>query len=513
MARDGAPAHFNIDEVLAHVVDAVARRAQDKGLEFVVHRSRDVPAMLVGDGERLLQVLTHLARNAVQYTASGEVSIAVDRERGGAGKDDGTIALHFSVTDTGIGVNDKIATLFRPLRRAAAPQDTPASGLLVVNELVQSLGGAIEVVSASGIGSDFSFAARFGAVPDGGAGATPNFTGLRALVVDDNDSARQAIQHLLEAAGCAVVAASDGNEALGIVASPDGGCFDVAIVDYGMPGMDGLETVRCLCRSAAAPAPAALLLVTPPHHEEIAARARRLAIPVRDFLAKPVDAATLYRTASDTFRETPRRPAPLPPAALVDETGALQRLGGNRDLLGRLLAEFHGTENDAAQAVQRLIAAGRLEEAARRVHTAKGTAMILGLERVAAVAAPLDKALRRGDVDCATALLPSFARELAAGVAACGRWCEARPAAAAVESSPDMPSPEVLQPLLDRLCAQAGRNSMSALQPAQELARLLRGTRHGDVAAEVDGLLHKLDFAAARERLQQLADDLSRPDG
>lgn len=503
----GAPSAFDIDEILAHVIAGCAPPAHDKGLEFVVHRGHDVPAMLIGDGGGLLQVLTHLARNAVRHTACGEVLIAVDRESAGSGADDGRIPLRFSVTDTGTGVNDKIAALFRPLHARTLLQEVPASGLLVVNELVRSMGGEIEVVSAPGVGSDFSFAARFGVSPDAGIGATPNFAGLRALVVDDNDSARQAIQHLLEATGCAVAAASDGNEALDIVAAPGGGCFDVAIVDYGMPGMDGLEAVRCICRSAT-PAPPAILLVTAPHQEEIAVRARRLAVPVYGYLAKPVDAAALYRAASDAFRQARPRPIPLSPPAPIDETGALQRLGGNRELLGRLLAEFRDAESDLAQAVQHLIVAGRLDEAAGRVHTAKGTAMILGLDRFAAVAAPLDKALRRGDADCATTLLPAFARELASSVAACGQWCDARPTAEAVQAGACLPSRDVLQPLLDQLVTQVKRGSMAALNSAQELKRLLRGTGLGDVAAEIDALLNKLDFPAAGERLRQLATEL-----
>ncbi|HEX8989213.1 MAG TPA: response regulator [Rhodocyclaceae bacterium] len=499
---------FSIDEVMDALAAANAGAAHAKGLEFVVHRSRDLPANLTGDGAALGRALSRLVENAVRFTTHGEVSIAAEPEPRSGGPE--TVGVRFSVTDTGSGIEPRIAALLDPARHPARSRpEAAASGLQAVDAWVRSAGGRLEVASAPGVGSDVSFALRFGIAATSGP-AVPGCEGLHALVVDDNDNARHALEHLLAAARCSVVAVSDGREALEALASRGRAAFDVAFVDDRMPGMDGLETLRCIAGTAR-PRPRCVVVAEPARHDEIAARARRLSVPVDDILAKPVDAALLYRlvaAAHGAAARSGRPPSrPVPP---IDDAAALKRLGGSADLLSRLLADFELNQADAARCVDELIAAGRCEEAAHRAHTVKGTAMILGLERLAAVAAPLDKALRLGDAAAGRALLVPFAAELAEALDACALWRAAQPAVPEDAPCPP-PAPDSLRPMLEELAALAGRGSMSALGPARELAKLLCGTRHGGAAREISEALDRLDFAGARDGLARLAKELDAP--
>lgn len=494
---------FALDDVLARVADAVEKTALEKDLELVVHRSREVPPLLVGDPVRLGHVLLHLASNAVKFTAHGEVAIAAEPEAGARG---GEAVVRFSVTDTGIGVNDRIVALFQPFRRKAPPDHRgEGSGLLFVRELVQSMGGDIEVVSAPGVGTDFTFTARFRVADAAAAEPTPAYGGLRVLIVDDNDTARLSLQHLLEAAGCRVGAASDGAEAIAMLRAAHARPFQLAIVDRGMRGMDGIETMRRIHHDERTRLPM-VAMATRANRDETAACASRLAIPVEAYLLKPIKAEALYRAVSGIA--TPTGIA-QPGGRRVDRQGALGRLGGSRKLLGRVLAEFCDAEADVAQSVEASMGAGRFAEAIRRIHGAKGTAMILGLEDFGATATRIETALRHQDRGAATAMLPLLASELAAALGACERERAAlEPAEDAAGEPPAAATPERLHDLLDQLLRLLDRGSMMALELGEQLHRLLRGTDHADTAADIRRSLDKLDFAAARRRIVELAEEL-----
>ncbi|MGE5468310.1 MAG: response regulator [Ignavibacteria bacterium] len=663
---------FSIDEVVTRVADTIEMAAQEKGLELVVHRSRESPCLLVGDPLRLGQVLLNLASNAVKFTASGEVSLSVERER--FDEASGEIVLRFSVTDTGMGIsNEQLGKLFQPFSQAdmsvTRTHGGTGLGLTIVKELVQLMGGKVEVASAPGVGSDFSFAARFRIAPaaaDVDKNTAPNYTGLRVLVVDDNDSARLALQHVLENAGCRVTAVSGGAEAIAeLRAAAADSPYQLVMMDWNMPGMDGVETTRRIKADSQIPRQPVVVMVTAYSRDEVAARASRLETPIDAFLLKPVKPPVLYRTIGDMFGAEPesREPAPAaggaaiaepvaaaggrllvvednaynqlvarellegagfsvdiaengreavdrvlhasvpfdavlmdvqmpvmdgwaatrvlrqyeqgrslpiigmtaftmtedldrcreagmddvitkpvrldkllrvlnavigqgsrasvplpapsepiePVLALIDVQGALDRLGSNRELLRRLLADFRASEGDTAQRVQALVAAGKIEEASRLVHTIKGTAMILGLDRFTAVAAEMERNLRQGDLPGYEALRSSFARERAVAVVACAQPLAGR-ARAAVGATPparSLPPAGELQPLLDRFVTLLDRSSMAALEIVPQLRDMLHGSPHHDTIVEINASLERLDFAAARKRAGQLTDELT----
>lgn len=498
---------FDIDEVLARACAGLDEQAQRKGLEFVVHRSRDVPQLLAGDPIRLGRVLLHLARNAVRFTSAGEVSVAIECEAiDDAG---GQALLKFSVTDTGIGVGDPVAARFGAAAPARQPE-APGRGLAAVDEMVRAMGGSLELATAPGIGSDFSFAARF-AFRRGGT--TPSFAGLRVLLVDDNDTARAAVQHLLAASGCRVTAASDGTEALQAMHAAVDAPADMLLVDADLAGMDGLEAVRAILRCLPVPHPPVIAMVAPSLREEVMARAKRLALPVDVFLGKPVKARELYRVLAALGAAPAGAAEARPAGARIDARGALEMLGGNAELLERVLADFSSSEAGTAGAVEEMIRAGRLEEAGHRVHSAKGTAMVLGLEGFVQAAAEIERALREGDREGSRMLLVPFARELAAAVHACAAAREEqarrRDTADSRDADAELPSPQVLQPLLDGLAALLDRHSMSAIEAAQQIHALLAGTCCAALAAEIKTCLLRLDFAEASRRLDGLGEQVA----
>ncbi len=239
-------------DLRAHVEEVAstqAAAAAAKKLELVVDVAADLPERVLGDPGRLRQALANLVSNAIKFTAAGEVSIHVGRDRGPV-KD----LIRFSVRDTGIGLTaGQQAKLFRPFAQAdastARQYGGTGLGLSIVKRLAELMSGEVGVQSAPGAGSIFWFSARLPAcareiVEDAPTPAPAD--GRRVLVVDDNETNRRMIGELLTAADYEVESVATAIEALGVLqrAAEGGKPFQAVLTDHRMPGIDGLELAR-----------------------------------------------------------------------------------------------------------------------------------------------------------------------------------------------------------------------------------------------------------------------------
>jgi two-component system sensor histidine kinase/response regulator len=257
-------ADFELDAMVSTVCNLIGDKAEAKNIELVVH-IHALPPVLHGDGLRLGQILTNFASNAVKFTESGSITLRAEVLRA---TEDGVIA-RFEVSDTGIGMTaDQQARLFQAFEQA----DTSISrkyggtglGLAISRRLTEMMQGRIGVESAYGRGSTF-----WVEVPLGHARGQvvrrlkpAETAGLRALVVDDLPDAAQAHVGMLELMGLAVAAVPDGAQALKAVAEADaaGTPFDLMLIDWRMPEMDGFEVGRRLMAMPLKRQPARLLI-------------------------------------------------------------------------------------------------------------------------------------------------------------------------------------------------------------------------------------------------------------
>ncbi len=258
---------FDLRALLNDVSAMLALRADEKGLEFVNLIEPDVPERLQGDPGRVRQVLLNLAGNALKFTASGEVVIAI---RPLTWRDK-SVRLRFEVRDTGIGIPaDKIGDLFDPFTQADVSITRKFGGtglgLAICKRLVDLMGGEIGVDSVHGQGSTFWFTLPFGryASPNEAPQPPTNdavlLSGSRILVVDDNATNRRLIELLLKDWACEALCVASAQEALDCLAAERSAArpLHAAIVDMHMPGMDGEELGR---RIKADPASASIPLL------------------------------------------------------------------------------------------------------------------------------------------------------------------------------------------------------------------------------------------------------------
>ena len=282
---------FNLKDVTEKVLETLAIRAHERGLELMVRFTPEVPEFALGDPLRLGQILINLIGNAIKFTHTGQVLVSVARD---ADSTDAS-AVKFTVTDTGIGIPaDKIHLLFEAFSQADSSTSRKYGGsglgLAIVSRLVALMHGKVAVASEPGGGSAFSFTALFGtANSTQSMPRTRAFEAFRILLVDDNAESRSIISELLSAQGAEMTQASSGEEAL---AELGRGAFEIILLDNTMPAQRGFDVAKQLVNGGRDPLQIVMMLCTNDLSSEVA---RLRALGVDNYIVKPVRRAELFK--------------------------------------------------------------------------------------------------------------------------------------------------------------------------------------------------------------------------
>ncbi|MBF0295162.1 MAG: response regulator [Magnetococcales bacterium] len=309
---------MNLDAVLAQLSNIIQARAEEKGLELLFEVRGDLPRVLIGDPLRLGQVLLNLLSNAVKFTASGEIHLVIERRE----QTDERIVLSFSVRDTGIGMTpEQQEELFQPFRQADASTARQFGGtglgLAICRHLVERMGGEIRVESQRHHGSLFTFTAGFGRAREETSFFVPppqRYHGKRILVVDDNATAREVLTNYLETMSFHVESSTSGQEAMRILqrAKQAGEWFDVLCIDWKMPELDGLETLRLMRGHPGIVMPKATIMISAFGREEMNRETGELGIQA--YLVKPVTPSQLLDALQTALNgHDGHHPASAPP--------------------------------------------------------------------------------------------------------------------------------------------------------------------------------------------------------
>ena len=324
---------FDLEDVIRRVTAVTNQKAYDKGLEFLLDVPASVPEYLKGDPLRLGQVLTNLITNAVKFTDRGEIHVRAAV----ASRENDEVVLRFTVRDTGAGMTAaQCAKLFQPFTQAdmstTRKHGGTGLGLTISRKLVELMGGEIGLESEPGVGSTFSFTARFGVVDEARRQTVvpESLRRVHALVVDDNPVAREILADSLSGVVASVDAVTSGAEALAAIRqhNADGAVpYDVVFMDWRMPGMDGLETTRRLRAETELGSQPAVVMVTAFSGEEVREAAGMLNLD--GYLVKPVTASMVIDTLVELFASEGR--SAVHGAAVIDQD--IGRCAGVRILL------------------------------------------------------------------------------------------------------------------------------------------------------------------------------------
>jgi two-component system sensor histidine kinase/response regulator len=296
-------AEFRLDSMLDKVAAVLGHRAAEKGLELVFDIPAAVPQALVGDELRLEQILTNLIGNALKFTARGEVVVRAEQtDRAG-----NQVKLKFSVSDTGIGMTpEQQQRLFQAFTQAdgsiTRKYGGTGLGLTICKRLVELMGGSIWLESEPGIGSTFHFTIWLGCGSESLARTLPaQVVGLRVLVADDNADARRVLAGHCANLPLTVDEVECGRDAIEAVRSADrkGNPYDLVLMDWAMPDMNGVDTARAIRDDASLQARPQIVLVTAFAQHDVNADENTNVLD--GILVKPVSASTLVDTLIDLY--------------------------------------------------------------------------------------------------------------------------------------------------------------------------------------------------------------------
>lgn len=291
---------FELDPLMRNLATILSANVGDKDMEIVYDLDPTIPARLMGDSLRLQQVLINLAGNAVKFTQYGEVVVSARVES----RDAQHVTLRFEIRDTGIGIaQDKLETIFEGFTQAEASTTRrfggTGLGLAISRKLVRLMGGELGVESERGIGSRFHFSVDFevvtGAHGHADAAPLPRPESQKALVVDDNESARESMREMLHSLGWQVDVADSGRKGLDAIeaARATGQTYGVVFLDWRMPGMDGWETSQQIRAGRDGASEPLIVMVTAHGRELLSERSAEETAALDGFLMKPVTVSML----------------------------------------------------------------------------------------------------------------------------------------------------------------------------------------------------------------------------
>jgi two-component system, sensor histidine kinase and response regulator len=318
------PSRFDLREALGDTLQTLAVRAADKPLELAYHLSPEVPETVYGDPARLQQIVVNLVGNAIKFTDEGEVVVDVEVASRQA---EPQVTLHFAVRDTGPGIPaDKQQLIFDAFRQvdnsASRRFEGTGLGLAISQQLVELMGGRLWLESEPGRGSTFHFTATFERVdtePAHHLEEPVSLHGMPVMVVDDNKTSRHILEEMLRSWEMQPLTLADGATALAELEerAARGERVPLVLLDYQMPGMDGLEVARRIKQSPQLQ-DTTLLMLSSSGYRGMAQGAE--AVGIARYLTKPVKPSDLLDAICQALQAGPagKRAAEQLPAAVTD---------------------------------------------------------------------------------------------------------------------------------------------------------------------------------------------------
>ncbi|WP_323141193.1 PAS domain S-box protein [Massilia phyllosphaerae] len=374
---------YNLLSLIDELSSTLAANARAKGLHVDIHYDPALPTCLRGDELRVRQVLTNLLDNAIKFTQQGSVTLHVELDDG---------QLHFSVKDTGIGIApERLAAIFEPFTQADASMTRrfggTGLGTTISKQLVELMGGRIWAESQPGQGTTFHVMlplvlARF-APQQPRVRTAAALPPLRVLVADDVPQNLELLQLLMARRGHTMTAASDGAEVVDLAARES---FDLILMDFQMPTIDGLAATRLIRAQAEAagrervPIIAMTASVLPAH------RSASVEAGMDGFASKPVDWFALSHEIARVLGLASTLPADDLPARereVLNRHAGLRRWSGKQAAYDEALAHFDSQHAGLAQVLSAQAAAADYCALRMLAHKVRGVAANLGLELLA----------------------------------------------------------------------------------------------------------------------------------
>jgi signal transduction histidine kinase/CheY-like chemotaxis protein len=407
---------IDLRRMLEGVVDRFAARASEKGLDLALSIDADVPTRVLGDGHRIEQILGNLIGNAVKFTDQGQVSVRVVHVE----SSDGSVRLHFCVTDSGIGISPealaRLGTAFSQADNSTTRvYGGTGLGLAISRRLARMMGGDIEVNSTPGVGSRFWLDLTLPVDADGLAHVTepPRVVepasprAIRVYAAEDNAANQEVLRAMLELLGCHLDMGANGQDA--VEALQGAHDYDLVLMDCQMPVLDGYAATARIRSAEQVSGRPAIPIIALTAHALPGERAKVLAAGMNDYVTKPISIKVLRDLLARWSN-----PASLDVQVLERSTveqlrsfATAKRPTFFRDVVQKYAVSAQSCRDGIRAAVQ----AGDWEAISRAAHALKGSSQTIGAIELAVVADDVEKLALAAD-----ATLPAKVDELDAAL-------------------------------------------------------------------------------------------------
>ena len=402
---------IKLEYTFEKLYDLFSRQAVMNQNTLYYHLADNLPEVVVIDETRLLQILSNLTSNAIKFSKSGGTIHISAKEIERNGSD---AMIRVQIKDSGIGISqedqEKLFTSFTQVDSSITKNyGGTGLGLAISKELAKSMDGDIGVHSTLGLGSTFWFTFKAEIAPDSAvledsAQIETDFTDEfdnkqpMLLIVDDNSVNRKVASQILKKAGCKVEEASSGAEALVRVESQ---AYDLIFMDIQMPEMDGIQTTEKIRSMELDKVPPIIAMTAYSMEDD---RARFLSQGMDDYLPKPIKAIGLISKVKDWLKFEPNEveasifvEEPSDDDGLIINQNTLSSLcrHGGKDILQPILEDFDRETQEQLVNCFRALQEGDYEAVRTELHTMKGSAGTLGIERVAKCAEKIEAELKK----------------------------------------------------------------------------------------------------------------------
>ncbi len=425
---------FNLKVALERIIRSFSVQADDKGIDLLCRIGPDVPLNLKADEMRLMQIIMNLTGNAIKFTDKGRIIIQV--MRGISGNDDNgrnqesqAVLLHFSVSDTGIGIpGDKFDHIFESFRQVdgSSSRKYPGTGLglSICKRLVEKMGGEIRVESEPGRGSVFHFTVGLGigardleqepVLEDVNPNKNILPENLQVLLAEDNLVNQKLAARILEKHGCSVQTVNNGEEAINALKKDR---FDIVLMDVQMPGMDGIEATRIIRGSLESGFDPRIPIIAITAHAFDEDRQRCLSAGMNSCITKPFKQQELIAeiqrlvTGKDHARTVIEKDPPENGNA-IETMEVLERLGNDEELLEELWGIFIADAPKQMIALKEAIEGSQAFLVERQAHSLKGSAANIGAKAVGEKAFKIEVIARQKSLENINELYEDLKEEL-----------------------------------------------------------------------------------------------------
>lgn len=416
---------FSIRELLSDLNQMFSAKIQEKQLEFFIEIESEIPTVLLGDSNRLKQILINLLNNAIKFTEKGFIKLNICKTK----QEETKVWLKFLITDTGIGISaENQKKLFHPFIQADSTTTREFGGtglgLSIVKRLAELMGGSIGLESEYGKGSTFEVILPLETVNDDATTfqssiSAENFQkqtncslqNLRILVVDDSQMNLDVIERILKRENCSVTICNSGMEALKLL--DDNADIDVILMDLQMPQLDGCETTQLIRKKEGYDKIPIIALTAGAVYTE---QQRAMNSGMNDFLTKPIAPAKLKEVLCkhskkqtdpiiQSQQDSTNMQHSLPNINGIDTDAILQTIGDDAEFFGILLDNFSKENADIISRIKILINEEKYLEASKIVHKFSGQSGTLGAMQLHQVAKKLEMTLKSEQPEFTTLLI------------------------------------------------------------------------------------------------------------